>query len=98
MPDNPYSKFDKDKLILRDYLATDRTILANERTLLAYIRAALTLFGVGASFFQFFDSLAIHIVGGIMMPAGIMTFVIGFIRYRKMNKLIQGVKEGNQKE
>ncbi len=98
MPDNPYSKFDKDKLILRDYLATDRTILANERTLLAYIRAALTLVGIGVSFIQFFDSLAIHIVGGIMIPAGIMTFVIGFIRYRKMNKLIQSVKEGNQKE
>lgn len=33
-------KFNKDEMILRDFLAVDRTLLANERTLLAYIRPA----------------------------------------------------------
>lgn len=39
--------FDKDKMILRDFLAADRTLLANERTLLAYIRTGISLIAVG---------------------------------------------------
>ncbi len=34
-------KFNKDEMILRDFLAVDRTLLANERTLLAYIRTGV---------------------------------------------------------
>jgi len=44
---NPYDRFRRDELILRDVLAIDRTILSNERTVLAYLRSALTLFIVG---------------------------------------------------
>jgi len=66
-----YSKFTNQELILRDYLATDRTILANERTFLAYIRTALSIFAVGISFLKFFDSLLIKIIGWIFIPAGV---------------------------
>ena len=31
------------KVILRDYLAIERTRLANERTLLSYVRSSLTI-------------------------------------------------------
>ncbi|WP_299517905.1 DUF202 domain-containing protein, partial [uncultured Flavobacterium sp.] len=38
------SKFEnRDEIILRDYLAMERTKLANERTLLSYIRSSLYL-------------------------------------------------------
>lgn len=42
-----YDNVDKDKLIIRDYLALDRTKLANSRTLLAYIRTAAAVFAAG---------------------------------------------------
>ena len=93
MSEGPYSKFIKEGLILRDYLTVDRTVLANERTFLAYIRTALTLFIAGVSFIQFFDSVAIEIVGWIFVPVGIATFIMGFTRYKKMKGLVQGIKE-----
>ena len=37
----------KEDMILRDFLATDRTILANERTLLAYLRTFISFFAAG---------------------------------------------------
>ena len=41
MNNAPYTQFKKEELILRDYLAADRTALANERTLMAYIRTSV---------------------------------------------------------
>jgi putative membrane protein len=93
MADEPYSKFLKDELILRDYLAAERTALANERTFLAYIRTALTLSVVGITFIKFFGSLMVFILGWIFVPIGIITFIIGLIRFRKMRALIRTVIE-----
>jgi len=90
MADNPYGRFTEEELIRRDHLAVDRTILANERTLLAYIGTALALFVTGVSFIQFFNSVPIEIVGWVVIPAGIVTFAIGFVRYKKMKSLMPG--------
>jgi uncharacterized membrane protein YidH (DUF202 family) len=35
MTEQPYARFEREELIVRDYLAADRTALANERTFLA---------------------------------------------------------------
>lgn len=75
--------------LLRDCMAVERTILANERTFLSYIRAALGLFIGGASFIEFFDSQVMQIVGWIFIPLGIIAFVLGMIRYKKINDLIK---------
>jgi len=83
-----YGKFTEEELILRDYLAIDRTVLANERTFLAYIRTALTLFVAGVSFVQFFDSALVEIVGWAFIPVGIVTFIIGLLRYTKMKNSV----------
>jgi putative membrane protein len=83
--DDPYCKFAKDELILRDHLAIDRTILANERTLLAYIRTALAVFVTGVSFIQFFESILMVILGWVFVPIGVITLVIGFWRYKKVS-------------
>ena len=85
----PYSKMIKEKLILRDYLAADRTVLANERTFLAYIRTALTLFAAGVTLIHFFDSVLIIMIGWILMPVGVVTLVIGLVRYRKIQRRIR---------
>ena len=95
-PEKPYSKFTEEKMILRDYLAADRTVMANERTFLAYIRTALSIFAVGASFLQFFNSRVIQIVGWIFIPVGIIIFIIGLIKYWHMKNLIDKIKK--QKE
>lgn len=88
MPDNTYSKL-KEKLILRDYLAIDRTILANERTFLAYVRTALTLFVAGVSLVQFFNITLIQVIGWSLIPLGAITLIIGLTKNRKMKNKIK---------
>jgi len=78
----PYS--DEDKLILRDHLAIDRTVLANERTLLSYVRTALAFFIAGVGVLHFFPDPMAQLLGWTMVPAGIVTLIIGAYRYNKM--------------
>ncbi|MFZ5980150.1 MAG: DUF202 domain-containing protein [Candidatus Zixiibacteriota bacterium] len=78
-----YLQVDRSEMILRDFLAIDRTILANQNTFLAYLRTALTLFVAGITFIRFFDVMLIEIIGWIFIPIGLITFIVGFIRYNK---------------
>ena len=94
MSERSYPKVAKEKMILRDYLAADRTTLANERTFLAYIRTGLTLFVAGVTFIHFFDPAMIVILGWIFVPLGIVVFVIGAMRYKKMQSLLREMEEG----
>lgn len=84
----PYQHYCQEDLILRDYLAIDRTILANERTFLAYIRTALAISAAGASFIKFFESLPMTIIGWAMVPVGIIVLLIGVRRYRQMQVIV----------
>jgi putative membrane protein len=84
----PYSKFDSSKLILRDKLALDRTALANERTLLAYLRSGVALLIAGTSIMNFSQEDWFRLVGIACIPIGIITGIIGVVRYRKMNRSI----------
>ena len=93
--ETPYQDI-KGQLILRDYLAADRTILANERTFLAYIRTALTLFVAGLSFVHFKivnSPLADGAIGALFMFIGAITFFLGLYRYNKMKTLIHEIKQ-----
>jgi putative membrane protein len=89
MKENPYAKFKRDSLILRDFLAIDRTVLANERTYLAYIRTALAMLILGISGVEFTHIVWIRVTGGSFVVLSIVTFVIGFVRYEKMKKQIK---------
>lgn len=86
-----YGAFDPEELVLRDHLAADRTILANERTLLAYVRTTLALLAVGASFIQFFDSLAVTGWGLILLGAGLLS--MGVARFLRMRARINRVQQ-----
>lgn len=88
MTDGLYSKFNPEDLILRDELAIDRTLLANERTLLAYLRSAVTLIIAGISIMHFASQSWFWTTGIVCIPTGIITGVIGIIRYRSMNRRI----------
>jgi len=88
----PYSRFDGSNLILRDELAIDRTLLANERTLMAYLRSGVALLIAGVSIIHFSQEGWFWAVGVACLPAGIITGLIGVIRYCKMNRQISIVR------
>lgn len=88
MPEEPYSKKSDDELILRDYLAIDRTVLANERTILAYLRTSLTFLIVGLSFLKFFDSRTTVVLGWLFFLCAAVALLTGVDRFRRMNTRI----------
>jgi len=99
----PYSRFKSNKLILRDELAIDRTLLANERTLMAYLRSGVALLIAGVSIMHFSSEGWFWTMGLACIPSGIITGVIGIVRYRKMNNKIllvrnQSATSGEQEE
>src|SRR3989344_653291 len=98
--DKADEQFIKEELILRDYLAADRTMLAVDRTFLSYIRTALYLFVAGVSLTKFFDSFLIQVIGWVLIPAGIITFIVGLERCTEMTKFIHklSVKHGYKVE
>jgi putative membrane protein len=88
-----YSDIDSKRMILRDHLATDRTILANQNTFLAYLRTALTLFVAGVTFIRFFDYIVIETIGWLFIPAGIITSLLGVMRYVKLRSVLSKLKK-----
>ncbi len=89
---NPYANFLKEELILRDHLAIDRTILSNESTMLAYTRTALAVVAAGATLIHFFVEIHIKILGIFLIIVGFVILLLGYRRYRKMDKAIKKIK------
>ncbi|MFO7924052.1 MAG: DUF202 domain-containing protein [Bacteroidales bacterium] len=71
----------KDEIILRDYLALERTKLANERTLLAYSRTSLYMLLGGIAFLQLEGFRSIQWVGYMALGLSIILLIIGLYRY-----------------
>ena len=95
MSDTPYTRFDKDDLILRDELALDRTLLANERTLLAYLRSGVSLLIAGVTIMHFANAGWFGLVGLLCIPVGVVTGVVGILRFKKMNAGIGALRSPN---
>lgn len=98
MNKTPYARFNNKDLILRDELAIDRTLLANERTLLSYLRAGVSLIIAGISIVHFSERQWFMILGIACIPVGIITGIIGTIRYHLMNNSIAVVRNQVQAE
>jgi len=92
MNNAPYSRFEGDRLILRDELAIDRTLLANERTLLAYLRSGVALLIAGPTIMHFAPPGGFWLVGLACIPLGLTTGLIGVVRFRRMNQAISHVR------
>jgi putative membrane protein len=92
MSTTPYAKFEQDELILRDELAVDRTLLANERTLMAYLRSGVALMIAGVSIMHFSQQGWFWSVGVACIPVGLVTGVVGVVRYRRMHGAIARVR------
>lgn len=88
MNHKPYSQFDSDDLILRDHLAIERTRLANERTLLAYLRSGVAMLIAGLTIIHFLQEGWFRAVGIVCLPIGVITGVVGIVRYLRMDSKI----------
>jgi putative membrane protein len=75
---------------IRDQMATQRTIFANERTLMAYLRTAMTISVGGFAAVKLSSDLYLEIIGGILIPFGVILGIYSFMRYRQKQKLIEG--------
>lgn len=85
-----YQFQNREKIILRDYMAMERTRLANERTFMSYIRTALFFLTGGLTILEFkterhLDWLAYLAIGIsiIMIITGISRYFILSTRLRK---------------
>lgn len=78
----PKIKFENtDQIILRDYLALERTKLANERTLMSYVRASIYLVLAGIAFLRLQDFQGIKWLGIATIIISIIVLLIGVVRY-----------------
>ncbi|MBS9525043.1 DUF202 domain-containing protein [Litoribacter ruber] len=77
-------------LIIRDYLARQRTRMANERTLLSYIRTSLYFLVSGTALVKVEDLANISSLGYFSFAISIVLIIVGFFNFfrvrRKMRK------------
>ncbi|WP_346883941.1 DUF202 domain-containing protein [uncultured Algibacter sp.] len=78
-----------EKVILRDYLAIERTRLANERTLLSYVRSSLYLLLGSIGIFQLKDFPNFKYLALVSLVFSIIFFVIGVFRFRLLKKSLK---------
>ncbi len=79
----------KKEIILRDYLALERTRLANDRTLFSYIRTALYLILAGLAFMQMTDFRAIKWTAPIFFLLSLVILIAGVTKYFQMKNKIK---------
>jgi putative membrane protein len=95
--DDPYEDFKREEMILRDWLALDRTVLANKRTFLAYGRTAIALFALGIAFVKLIQHEFFEVAGFILMALGIAVFTVGLREFlantARFKKLVEKEKE-----
>ena len=80
----------KENIILRDFLALERTTLANERTLFSYIRTSLYLILGGIALLQLKEFNHLIWLGYVSFGISLILILYGIIRYivlkRKLRK------------
>ena len=80
-------------LVLREYLAIERTKLANERTLLTYIRTGLYFLVAGSTLGHLIDTAFWNRMGVPIIIVGIIVTALGFARFIKVNRKIESSKK-----
>lgn len=77
------------EIILRDFLAIDRTRLANQRTLLSFLRTGLYLLVTDLAVQKVEMLEGLSYLGGIFVALSAATVVIGVVNYLAMRKKIE---------
>lgn len=76
----------KEKIILRDFLAMERTSLANERTLFSYIRASLYMAIGGVAILEYEGFATFSWLSYVVFGLSVVLIIIGVFRYRRLKK------------
>ena len=76
-------------LIVRDFLALERTHLANERTFLAYFRTFIVLLSSGVAILKLEALSEIQDIGWILIVVAPLFLLTGLWRLRRVNKKIK---------
>ncbi|MEQ8549977.1 MAG: DUF202 domain-containing protein [Cyclobacteriaceae bacterium] len=71
----------KEKIILRDYLALERTTMANIRTLYAIIRTSIYLVLAGIAFISLETFKNLSWVGYVLFGISVIILILGFLRF-----------------
>mgnify|MGYP003148020033 CR=1 FL=1 len=79
----------KEKIILRDFLALERTTLANERTLFAYIRTSLYLILGGIAFLKMESLQTVQWLAYLSFGISLIMIIYGIVRYFKLKRKLQ---------
>lgn len=87
-------------LVLREYLAIERTRLSNETTLLAYIRTGLYFIVAGSTLGHLIDTIFWNVAGLPLIFIGVIIMALGIFRFRKVRKEIESSRAniGNSSE
>nr|WP_321229213.1 DUF202 domain-containing protein [uncultured Psychroserpens sp.] len=80
-----------ERVILRDYLAIERTRLANERTLLSYVRSSLYLLLAAIAFFQLKEFTNFRYLALTALIFSAVFFIIGIYRFTLLKKSLKRV-------
>lgn len=79
----------REKIILRDFLALERTSLANERTLFSYIRVSLYLVLAGIAFLKLEQFSSLFWAAYLAFGLSVVLMFFGLIRYRVLRKRLR---------
>ena len=91
-----YHVQDPEGIILRDYLARDRTELALKRTLLAYIRTALGMFSTGMACVKLIDDAkAIATIGWVLVAVSPAFLIAGAINYLTTRRKLRSIPDNH---
>lgn len=79
----------REEVILRDFLALERTRLANERTLLSYIRSSLYLVLGGIALLQLKDFTEIRWLGYFSLGLSVIFVIVGITRFIQLHRTLR---------
>ena len=80
-------------LVLREYLALERTKLANERTLLTYIRTGLYFLVAGSTLGQIMETTFWDIAGVPLIVIGVIIGLLGAVRFIRVGRAISNSRK-----
>lgn len=78
-----------ESIILRDFLALERTRLANERTLLSYIRTSLYLVLGGIAFLKLEGFVNLQWLGYVSLGLSFCFIIIGILRFSHLKRSLK---------
>lgn len=83
----------KDEMILRDYLAYDRTRLALTRTFLSIARTALGLLASGAGLVILQENRTLIVLGYVLIAVAAAVMAFGILYWYRYKKHLDALKE-----